>query len=216
MSLSHWKLQGPAALRLAVLVAVGAAAVGLAQWLAGPRIEAVEETKRHALTLSLLGDAVARPGAVLVHFQVRDPGLTGSPLAFAAVRLDLPGELARYVLPARSNAGYAGPIHLAVAVKADGEVQAVQVVEHRETPGLGDRIEATRSPFVEQFKGLWAGDAKLSQDGGRIDAIAQATVSSRATADAVAQASRYAVRYRQPLAAAVTGELIETCNESCD
>lgn len=216
MSRSLWNLRGPAALRLAVLVAVVAAAVGLAQWLAGPQIEAVEDTKRHALTLALLGDAVARPRAVLVHFRIRDPGLTGSALAFAATRLDLPGELARYVLPAGSNAGYAGPIRLAVAVSADGEVQAVQVVEHRETPGLGDRIEATRSTFVEQFEGWSAGDARLAQDGGRIDAIAQATVSSRATADAVAQASRYAVRYRQQLATAASGELIETCDESCD
>jgi len=47
--------------------------------------------------------------------------------------------------------GYNGPIHLLVGVKADGKLAGVRVVKHRETPGLGDVVEISRSNWILGF-----------------------------------------------------------------
>ena len=49
--------------------------------------------------------------------------------------------------------GYAGPIRILVGIEIDGTISGVRIVEHRETPGLGDRIDQSRSDWVYQFDG---------------------------------------------------------------
>lgn len=75
--------------------------------------------------------------------------------------------------------GYGGKITLLVGVKADRSVSGLQVLSHGETPGLGAKI--TNLGFQEQFIGKGASSAALavSKDGGEIQAISGATISSR-------------------------------------
>ncbi|MBM4143557.1 MAG: RnfABCDGE type electron transport complex subunit G [Lentisphaerae bacterium] len=83
--------------------------------------------------------------------------------------------------------GYGGPIELMVGLRADGTVNGLAVVAaDRETPGLGSRIK--EAAFLDRFKGRSARDARwcaVRKDGGEIDAITGATISSRAVAQAV-------------------------------
>lgn len=81
--------------------------------------------------------------------------------------------------------GYSGDIRLLVALEADGTLIGVRVLEHRETPGLGDRIERRRSDWIEQFRGRslgrppadqWAPDRR----GGAFDTLSSATITSSA------------------------------------
>jgi electron transport complex protein RnfG len=81
--------------------------------------------------------------------------------------------------------GYSGPIRLIVAVRYDGTLAGARVLAHRETPGLGDKIEVERSDWILDFAGksllnppesAWA----VRRDGGQFDQFTGATVTPRA------------------------------------
>jgi electron transport complex protein RnfG len=105
--------------------------------------------------------------------------------------------------------GYAGKIRLLVAIRADGQVAGVRVIQHKETPGLGDYIEVKKDknkarPWITQFTGkTLAGaadkDWKVKKDGGRIDHYAGATVTPRAVSRAVFKAAQWAAANRDRL-----------------
>ncbi|MBM3709310.1 MAG: FMN-binding protein [Actinobacteria bacterium] len=63
------------------------------------------------------------------------------------------------------------------------QIKGISILSNTETPGLGTRI--TEISFTDQFKGLGLEDISLSKDGGKIDAITGATISSRAVTNAV-------------------------------
>ncbi len=111
------------------------------------------------------------------------------------------GTLTGVVLEAAAPDGYAGEIMLLIGITANGAVTGVRVTAHRETPGLGDYIERTKSPWVDQFAGksLTAPDTKrwtVRKDGGAFDARAGATITPRAIVKAVKNALIYYDRHR--------------------
>jgi electron transport complex protein RnfG len=77
-----------------------------------------------------------------------------------------------------------------VGFLADGSINAIEVVAHKETPGLGDKMESNKSDFCVQFKGKNPETFKLivKKDGGDVDAITASTISSRAYCEAVQRA----------------------------
>lgn len=97
-------------------------------------------------------------------------------------------ETGRYVgcaFETASDQGYAGAIRIMVGVAADGNVHGIEILEHAETPGLGARI--VERSFRSQFAGQPAAETRwtVSRDGGDIDEITAATLSSRAVTEAV-------------------------------
>lgn len=101
---------------------------------------------------------------------------------------------ALFVVSARD--GYAGPIRLLIGIALDGEVTGIRVLEHRETPGLGDRIDTSKSDWVLQFDGhslrnpepaKWA----IKGDGGQFDQLTGASVTPRAVIRAIKQTLTY-------------------------
>jgi electron transport complex protein RnfG len=84
-----------------------------------------------------------------------------------------------------SNAGFNGRIELMVGILADGTIKAVSVLQQSETPGLGANM--VNPKFKDQFNGKNPAsyDLKVSKDGGDVDAITAATISSRAFTGAV-------------------------------
>lgn len=92
--------------------------------------------------------------------------------------------------------GYNGTIRLLVAVNLDGTLAGVRVVQHRETPGLGDSIEAERSDWIQGFRGKSLTDPakkgwKVKRDGGTFDQFTGATITPRAVVKAVHKALLY-------------------------
>ncbi len=81
--------------------------------------------------------------------------------------------------------GYSGNIFVMVGVKPDGEIIAIEILTHAETPGLGSKI--TAPVFKDQFKGksLDNVDWRVKKDGGQFDQITGATISPRAIVGAV-------------------------------
>ncbi len=80
--------------------------------------------------------------------------------------------------------GYAGEIRLMLGMDADGKVLGVRVLAHKETPGLGDKIEEKKGDWILRFSGLALGNPppeqwKVKKDGGQFDQFAGATITPR-------------------------------------
>lgn len=98
------------------------------------------------------------------------------------------GEFMGASIEGASPHGYAGEVRLAVGFDAEGKVVDFAVVAAHETPGLGAKIGQDKfraGVRGRPFDSLW----KVSGDGGDIDAVTSATISSRAAVEAVADAS---------------------------
>lgn len=100
--------------------------------------------------------------------------------------------------------GYNGPIHLLAGIEADGSLLGVRVTSHRETPGLGDAIEAERSDWIRSFDGQSLRSPEparwgVRRDGGAFDQFTGATITPRAVVEAVRRALEYHEGNRQAL-----------------
>ncbi|MDR2936869.1 MAG: RnfABCDGE type electron transport complex subunit G [Rikenellaceae bacterium] len=100
------------------------------------------------------------------------------------------GQVMGYAVETFTNEGFGGTIKLMVGFLPDGSISHIEVIEQKETPGLGDKIDKSKSDFSLQFEGKSPADFKLSvrKDGGDVDAITASTISSRAYCDAVERA----------------------------
>ena len=99
-------------------------------------------------------------------------------------------RISGYIVESVAPNGYSGAIRLLSAVTADGKVSRVQVLEHHETPGLGDKIERSKSSWIDHFTGQhlngrsdsrWA----VRKDGGEFDSFTGATITPRAVVGGV-------------------------------
>lgn len=86
--------------------------------------------------------------------------------------------------------GFGGPINITVGVDKENKISGIAIskLDQSETPGLG--IKITTPKFQDQFVGKVEGRVKLKKDGGEIDAITAATISSRAVVKAVEEGLR--------------------------
>ncbi|KZY60276.1 hypothetical protein A3742_10210 [Oleiphilus sp. HI0071] len=106
------------------------------------------------------------------------------------------GSVSAIILPWTAPDGYTAPIQLLVAIDVDGELIGVRVVSHKETPGLGDSIELTKSDWILGFDGrsianTAAGAWAVKKDGGEFDQLTGATITPRAIVSAVYEALRF-------------------------
>lgn len=103
---------------------------------------------------------------------------------------DASGALLGYAVETFSKNGFGGRVDLMVGFLKDGSIKDISVIGHAETPGLGDKIEKSKSTFSVQFEGKNPADFKLAvrKDGGDVDAITASTITSRAYAEAVQRA----------------------------
>lgn len=87
--------------------------------------------------------------------------------------------------------GYSGAITILIGINADDhKVSGVRIVEHKETPGLGDKMETRKSDWVLAFNGKSLSntdlhDWKVKKDGGKFDQFTGATITPRAIVNAV-------------------------------
>lgn len=98
------------------------------------------------------------------------------------------GELVGAAVKVTDPAGYGGDVTYMVGVNADGTVNAIRLLQHKETPGLGTKVGDEE--FTDQFRGLEvpADGLLLDKDGGTIQSITGATISARTAANAAQQA----------------------------
>lgn len=100
------------------------------------------------------------------------------------------GELCGAGIEIYTKKAFSGRFDLMVGFDAEGTIVNTEVLKASETPGLGDKINKDKSDFAKQFNHQSPADFKLvvKKDGGDVDAITAATISSRAYCDAVQRA----------------------------
>ncbi|MEW5755289.1 MAG: electron transport complex subunit RsxG [Pseudomonadota bacterium] len=86
--------------------------------------------------------------------------------------------------------GYAGEMKLMLGVDVAGKVLGVRVLAHKETPGLGDKMEVKKGDWILQFTGLYLGNPpperwKVKKDGGQFDQFTGATITPRGVVRAI-------------------------------
>ncbi|MDR1848800.1 MAG: electron transport complex subunit RsxG [Zoogloeaceae bacterium] len=138
----------------------------------------------------------------------------GQAVASTVYRARIAGEPTALALEAIAPDGYSGNIRMILGITFDGTITGVRIIEHRETPGLGDYIDLKKDknkkyPWILQFDGLnypLVPDAqwKVQKDHGRFYYMTGATVSPRAVIAAVHKAARFVVLHRDELFAGET------------
>ncbi|RLA58877.1 MAG: RnfABCDGE type electron transport complex subunit G [Epsilonproteobacteria bacterium] len=100
------------------------------------------------------------------------------------------GELVATAIKTYSDNGFSGRFYIMVGLDKNGTIINTAVLEHAETPGLGDKIEKKKSDWSDQFndKNPETSKIKVTKDGGDIDGITASTITSRAFCEAVQQA----------------------------
>lgn len=121
---------------------------------------------------------------------VSEPNALGTDTPMPVYRARLNGQAAGLVIETIAPNGYSGEIRLLVGVFADGRIAGVRVISHRETPGLGDKIELRKDDWILGFNNrqltldnaqTWA----VKRDRGEFEQFTGATITPRAVVAAV-------------------------------
>lgn len=189
---------------LTMIAAICTALVAATYQLTAERISAnqqafLEESLKPVLSGVIYDNSVTE-SKLVIPVPHRLPGSDGA----AIYRAYFEGRpvAALFVVTARD--GYSGPIRLLIGIGADGVVTGVRVLEHRETPGLGDRIELSRSDWVLQFDGKSMSDPSIDgwairRDGGEFQQLTGASVTPRAVIKAISETLLYFDTHRDEL-----------------
>lgn len=181
------------AFALGAVAAVCVAVLALVNDQTAPRIS----EQRLANKLATLAEVLPKGSVTtaLLHdcVLVQHDALLGSDKPQALYRLREEGELTAYIIETTAPDGYSGNIDILVAVTPTGTILGSRVLNHQETPGLGDKIEARRSGWIFSFSGKTVTDANAKQwavkkDGGDFDQFTGATITPRAVVNAVRKA----------------------------
>jgi electron transport complex protein RnfG len=173
------------AVSLGVIALAASGALALAHQATGPAIAAAEARDVAASLAQVLPENFSDNDLLADTVQLAGPD--GAPLTVHRARKADRVVGVVYQMEAK---GYGGPIRLVMGVDRDGRVLGVRVTRHTETPGLGDKIEAHRHPWVHAFAGKSLADPgaagwAVKKDGGAFDQFAGATITPRAVVKAV-------------------------------
>ncbi|MDH3576827.1 MAG: electron transport complex subunit RsxG [Gammaproteobacteria bacterium] len=181
---------------LAVIAAICTALVALTYSLTAERIVANEQAWLERSLQPALSGLFYDSGVTESKIVIPPPhDLPGSEAAIIyRVYAEGAPVAALFVVSARD--GYAGPIRILVGIDTMGVVTGVHVLEHRETPGLGDRVDSTKSDWVKQFNGHSLLDPEptgwaIKGDGGQYDQLTGASVTPRAIIKAIKETLLY-------------------------
>ena len=122
--------------------------------------------------------------------ETEDTALTVENLPVTVHTASEGGRVVGYAVESMTKNGFSGVIRLMVGFAPDGQILNIRVLEQAETPGLGTKMVGAGNPLEKSFVGRNPAQMKLGvkKDGGDVDALTAATISSRAYVDAVSRA----------------------------
>lgn len=114
------------------------------------------------------------------------------------------GRPVAVIVPSVAPDGYSGAIRLIIGINFDGTLAGVRVIDHRETPGLGDKIELKVSDWILNFDGKslaepGPGGWEVRKNGGEFDQFTGATITPRAIVHQVRRTLQYFADDRERL-----------------
>ena len=112
------------------------------------------------------------------------------------------------IVPSITTDGYSGDIAMIVGINFDGTVAGVRVVDHKETPGLGDKVELRKSDWILSFNGKSLNNPEISKwnvkkDRGDFDQFTGATITPKAVIHQIAKTLEYFEKDRESLLSAL-------------
>ena len=175
-----------------------------------PRIEQQRQHRAEKIYFDVMSlpsnEAIELRAAAVIDDKNLATELAAPTSVYLARRSD--GAIVGLVLSVVAD-GYNGGIDLLVGLGSNGTITHVRVISHRESKNIGDAIDIARSQWIENFSGKSINNIeriKLKSDGGDIDQITGATVTSRAVAKTVRAALIYFSEHREELLQAPTHE----------
>ncbi|MDD0824550.1 electron transport complex subunit RsxG [Mannheimia sp. AT1] len=107
-------------------------------------------------------------------------------------------KITAYAIQSTAPDGYSGNIVLLTGIEPNGNVLGVRVLQHQETPGLGDKIETRVSNWILNFSNKLFSlenevDWKVKKDGGQFDQFTGATITPRAVVNNVRQSAKWVI-----------------------
>jgi electron transport complex protein RnfG len=183
-------------LTLAAIAAVCTSLVALTWTLTQQRIADNQQAYLERSLQPALGDVAYDTGILDARIEIPQPHEVPGSGAAVVYRVYNNGEPAAALFVVTARDGYAGPIKFLLGVTPDGTVAGVHVLEHRETPGLGDGISADVSDWPLQFRGRAIGNPVVERwgikdDGGEFDQLTGASVTPRAMVKAIRKTLLY-------------------------
>jgi H+/Na+-translocating ferredoxin:NAD+ oxidoreductase subunit G len=170
-------------LTLFLVTFIASAALGYLYELTKGPIAASKLAKLNSAIMQVVPEFDNAPGEESFKIDV-----DGGTLEFFPARKN--GELIGTAVSTFTNNGFSGNFKIMVGFLPDGTIHNISVLEHKETPGLGDKMQKNKSDWSVQFNGKNPANfqLKVTKDGGDVDAITASTISSRAFCDAVDRA----------------------------
>lgn len=175
-------------LSAAILIAIAAAAGALLTFVASSTREKIARNEMAWIQqrLNSLVPAELHDNDMLAdRIAVKAPDLLGIPEPVTIYRARRGGQPVAAAIHTVAPDGYRGPIELLIAIRYDGTLIGVQVIRHKETPGLGDAFENRNADWLPGFRGLsltnppqqrWT----VRKDHGDFDEFTGATITPRA------------------------------------
>lgn len=171
------------AIILFIITAIVAALLGLVNMVTAPMIEANNEAALQEALQALIPDAEFEALSL-------DPALDTYAATPAIVKNIYAASDDKGYCVEVAPTGFGGPVNMIVGINMDGSLAGIQILSMSETPGLG--AKASDADFAGQFTGADAtGSLAVSKDGGTIQAITGATITSRAVTNGVNAAATY-------------------------
>jgi electron transport complex protein RnfG len=192
------------AMNLLAFALIGTAILAITYNQTHDRIAQSEEAEKLKLISQIVPQSLFDNDIIKDTLDIKPDALLGNDDITVAYRARLQNQPSVLVLESIAPDGYSGKIGLLVAIRENGELAGVRVVSHRETPGLGDYIEITRSNWITGFDGKSLekykdSDWKVKKDGGQFDYMAGATITPRAVVKTVHKTLQYFAAHRAEL-----------------
>ncbi|MCK3654403.1 electron transport complex subunit RsxG [Pasteurellaceae bacterium Macca] len=164
------------------------------------RIDAVSQQQQRQLLLEVLPQAHFDNDLLATCMQVSLPQAPFVKKLYLAKKGE---KTTAYALQSTAPDGYSGNIELLIGVQPDGTILGVRTLSHKETPGLGDKIDTRISDWIFRFTGKkWTAESDrqwaVKKDGGQFDQFTGATITPRAVVNNVRQSASWVVRHLNP------------------
>lgn len=191
-----WKRMLRAARLLSIYTVIGVGLLLLVKQLTDKPIQTAEKQVLQETINQLLASKEYDNALLNDTIQVTAPAYLNTNDPVTVYRARKNGQPVALILITHAPDGYNGDIKIMLAVYEDGRIAGVRVLKHKETPGLGDKIELKKSNWILGFNGvklrddnanLWA----VRKDGGGFDQFTGATITPRAVIKAVKNALQF-------------------------